>query len=95
MPDPELDQIWARYREATGELMAAQHAYYQATAAELQAKLNTYFTYQGASHAERERHADHAALVFSSEKLGLRGEVAALEAEIMFLRDRLGFLGHG
>lgn len=96
MPDDtEHVQLWARYLEATGELMNAQRAYFQACAAELEAKLNTYFARPGSSHAERERTADHAALVFSSEKLGLKGEVLALEAEIGYLRDRLGVLAHG
>lgn len=93
MADDEQGTLWARYLEATGELMAAQRAYFMATAAELEAKLNTYFAQPGSSHAERERFADHAALTFSSEKLNLRGEVAALEAEITYLRDRLGVLG--
>lgn len=90
--ETEQAQLWARYLEATGELMAAQRSYYLATAAELEAKLNTYFARPGSTHAERERTADHAALTFSSEKLGLRGEILALEAEITYLRDRLGVL---
>jgi hypothetical protein len=87
----QFEELRARYQAATSELMAAHGALAQCLQAELEARLRTWVAHPASTVAERERVADHAAMPFTSEKFGLKGHLAALEAEITYLRDVLGY----
>lgn len=86
-----LEELRVRYQAATGEIMAAHNALAQCSQAELEAKLRSWVASTASTVAERERIADHAAMPFTSEKFGLKGHLSALEAEITYLRDVLGY----
>lgn len=89
MPTLTRDEALARLSELSAELAQTHRELCDLLVAEHQAKTQAWFESQSQYIKERDRIAEFNALPLSLDVIKLKGEIAALEAERVFLIECL------